>query len=83
MAVGAIASLRDLGIQVPNGIEVTGFDHVPMLGDVMPGFSTVEIPLEAFGEAAISLALDEADGDERRTRALGASTIVRGTVYAG
>jgi LacI family transcriptional regulator len=83
MAVGAIASLRDLGIQVPTGIEVTGFDHVPMLGDVMPGFSTVEIPLEAFGEAAISLALDEADGDERRTRALGASTIVRGTVYAG
>lgn len=84
MAVGAIASLRDRGIDVPNGIEVTGFDHVPMLGDVLPRFSTVEIPLEAFGEAALSLALDETEGDERPTRiALPAATIVKGSVYAG
>jgi LacI family transcriptional regulator len=84
MAVGAIASLRDRGIEVPNGTEVTGFDHVPMLGDVLPRFSTVEIPLEAFGEAALSLALDEAEGDERPTSiALPTETIVKGSVYAG
>ena len=84
MAVGAIAALRDLDIHAPGDVEVTGFDHVPMLGDVMPEFSTVEVPLEAFGEAALSLALDEADGDERPTRVdLRASAIVRGAVYAG
>lgn len=84
MAVGAIAALRDLGIRAPGEVEVTGFDHVPMLSDVMPDFSTVEIPLGAFGEAALSLALDEDEGEERRTRvALTASTIVRGALYAG
>lgn len=84
MAVGAIASLRGRGIEVPDDIEVTGFDHVPMLGDVLPRFSTVEIPLEAFGEAALSLALADAEGDERPTRiALSTETIVNGSVYAG
>ena len=59
MAVGAIARLREIGIESPRDVEVTGFDHVPMLGDVLPRFSTVEVPLEAFGEAALSLALDD------------------------
>ena len=56
MAVGVIARLRELGVPAPADIEVTGFDHVPMLGDVLPGFSTVEVPLEEFGGAALELA---------------------------
>ena len=57
MAVGALVRLRELG----SAITVTGFDNVPMVGDLLPGFSTVAVPLEAFGEAAVSLALGEAD----------------------
>lgn len=84
MAVGAIASLRESNIDVPGGVEVTGFDHVPMLGDVMPGFSTVEVPLGAFGEAALTLAFDEAAGDGRPARvSLRASTIINGVADAG
>ncbi|WP_139415678.1 LacI family DNA-binding transcriptional regulator [Agromyces laixinhei] len=79
MAVGAIARLYELGIDVPREIEVTGFDHVPMLGDVLPQFSTVEVPLEAFGEAALSLCLDEDDVPADTTIALRATPIVRGT----
>lgn len=59
MAVGVIARLRELGLRTPDDLEVSGFDHVPMLGDVMPNFSTVAVPLEAFGEAALSLAFDD------------------------
>lgn len=78
MAVGAIARLRELGVESPRDVEVTGFDHVPILGDVLPRFSTVEVPLEAFGEAALSLALDDADSNGSTRIALRATPIVHG-----
>ncbi|WP_019181117.1 LacI family DNA-binding transcriptional regulator [Microbacterium yannicii] len=77
MAVGAIARLREIGIAVPRDLEVTGFDHVPMLGDVLQDFSTVEVPLERFGPEALALALD--DGATADTRiSLRATPIVHG-----
>ncbi len=79
MAVGAIARLRELGVETPRDVEVTGFDHVPMLGDVLPRFSTVEVPLEAFGEAALSLALDNDETEADAHIALRATPIVHGT----
>jgi LacI family transcriptional regulator len=78
MAVGAIARLRELGVESPRDVEVTGFDHVPMLGDVLPRFSTVEVPLEAFGEAALSLALDNGVQEANAHIALRATPIVHG-----
>lgn len=61
MAVGAMVRARESGVRVPADLEITGFDHVPMISDLLPAFSTVEVPLEAFGEAAVSLILDGAD----------------------
>lgn len=78
MAVGAIARLRELGLESPRDVEVTGFDHIPMLGDVLPRFSTVEVPLKAFGEAALSLALDGDDPGASTNIALRATPIVHG-----
>lgn len=77
MAVGAIARLRELGMSVPDDIEVSGFDHVAMLGDVLPQFSTVAVPLEAFGEAALSLAFDD-EAESGARIALRATPIVHG-----
>lgn len=82
MAVGAIARLRELGVESPRDVEVTGFDHVPMLGDVLPKFSTVEVPLEAFGEAALSLALDGDEPEPQARVALRARPIVHGEPVA-
>lgn len=78
MAVGVIARLRELGLSVPDDIEVTGFDHVPLIGDLLPAFSTVEVPLEEFGEAALSLAVDDGGAPPERRLALTATPIVRG-----
>lgn len=78
MAVGAITALRDGGIDVPGTVEVAGYDHVPILADVVPRFSTVEVPLIQFGEAALSLALD----DEPAAPRLQPTPIVHGTRIA-
>lgn len=79
MAVGAIAFLRRAGMRVPEDVDVSGFDHVPLLGDLLPEFSTVEVPLARFGEAALILAL-EGQSDSRIVK-LSATTIVRGKTY--
>jgi LacI family transcriptional regulator len=58
MAVGAIARLRQAGVAVPGDVEVTGFDHVPLIGDLIPGFSTVDIPFDEFGRTALGLVME-------------------------
>lgn len=76
MAVGIIAGLRRHGVIAPGRLEVSGFDNVPIIGDVLPGFSTVAVPLERFGEAAVSLLFET--GDAPRRIELNARPIVRG-----
>ncbi|MFD0784274.1 LacI family DNA-binding transcriptional regulator, partial [Micromonospora azadirachtae] len=63
MAVGAMAALRDRGIDPPAGMAIAGFDDIATLRDVNPGLTTVRIPLEEIGALAVRLALD--DGMER------------------
>ena len=64
MAVGALACLRDRGIDVPGRVSVIGFDDMPISVDVTPRLSTVRLPLEEIGQRAMSLALRE-PGDGR------------------
>lgn len=77
MAVGTIARLRALGVSVPEDVEVSGFDNVPMLSDLMPDFTTVDVPLQAFGEAAFSLMLDSEPSEDQEI-SLRAGIILRG-----
>jgi LacI family transcriptional regulator len=57
MAVGAIAALRERGIAVPGQVAVAGFDDIAVARDVTPPLTTVHLPLEMVGEAAVDLAL--------------------------
>jgi LacI family transcriptional regulator len=57
MAIGAMATLRDRGIEVPGGIALAGYDDIPFARDVSPALTTVHVPLEEAGEKSIALAL--------------------------
>lgn len=57
MAIGAIAALRELGIDVPEQVQVVGFDDIPTLGDYWPGLTTYRLPLSSIGEYAAAFAL--------------------------
>lgn len=54
MALGAIAGLRGRGIRVPEDVAVAGFDDIRSLRDVVPGLTTVRVPLVEVGREAIS-----------------------------
>jgi len=55
MAAGAIRILRDSGYQVPEDYSVIGYDNGPLAALLDPPLTTVEQPLEFFGEQAASI----------------------------
>jgi LacI family transcriptional regulator len=57
MAVGAMAALRERGVDVPGGMSVAGFDDIATLRDTIPALTTVRLPLEEMGEQAARLIL--------------------------
>ncbi|GAA0805251.1 LacI family DNA-binding transcriptional regulator [Spirilliplanes yamanashiensis] len=77
MAVGALACLRERGVDVPGQVSVIGFDDMPISVDVTPRLSTVRLPLEEIGQRAMSLALREpADGRDGPLVEHAAATLV-------
>jgi LacI family transcriptional regulator len=75
MAVGAMARLREEGLEPGREVAVAGFDDIATLRDVSPGLTTVRLPLERGGVAAVELILRPAG--ERALVRLPAEVVVR------
>ncbi|GIG30154.1 LacI family DNA-binding transcriptional regulator [Cellulomonas marina] len=76
MALGALSAARALGVRVPEDVAVAGFDDIATLRDVVPGLTTVRIPLDEAGEAAAELALTPR-GDEVRATEIRTEVVLR------
>jgi LacI family transcriptional regulator len=76
MAVGAMAACRDRGLQLPDDLALAGFDDIATLRDVTPGLTTVRLPLEAVGAAALEMVVT-ADGPEPRQKRIRGEVVLR------
>jgi LacI family transcriptional regulator len=76
MAVGAMAALRDHGLGVPDQVAVAGFDDIITLRDVVPALTTVHLPLEDLGAAAVEMITGERP-DTPRVRRIRAEVVIR------
>ena len=56
-AAGAMRSLRDAGLRVPEDVSVVGFDDTLLAHYLVPSLTTVRQPLREMGQAAATLAL--------------------------
>jgi len=65
-ALGALAAVRERGLRVPDDVAVAGFGDIAPLRDVVPGLTTVRVPLAEIGATATELALSGAGGQPRR-----------------
>ena len=79
MAVGALACLRERGIDVPGRMSLIGFDDLPISVDMTPPLSTVRLPLEEIGVRAMSLALRGGGGDGPLVEHAAAQLVLRGS----
>ncbi len=68
MAIGALSTLRQHGVDVPGRMSVTGFDDVAVAGDLAPGLTTVRLPMVRMGAAALELTLKPPAARPRRVR---------------
>ena len=46
MAMGALAALREAGVDVPGELSLVGFDDIPVVQDLTPPLTTLRLPLE-------------------------------------
>lgn len=63
-AVGALSRLRDLGIDVPGQMSVTGFDDIPLARHIQPHLTTVHSPTQELGDLAWELLSERLAGSQ-------------------
>jgi LacI family transcriptional regulator len=68
IAFGVIAGLRDVGLQVPRDVLVTGFDGIEMSAIYNPPLTTVQQPLAAIARFAVQFLLARLDRTEEAPR---------------
>ena len=52
-------AMQELGIKVPDDISVIGFDDRPIAQMVQPKLTTVNVPKDIFGPAAVDLLMSK------------------------
>ncbi len=84
-ALGLLSALRDLGVDVPGGMAVTGFDDIAISQYLNPPLTTVRVDAYELGQRAVDLwiAADAAGtGGEWRHEVLPAALVVRNSCGA-
>jgi LacI family transcriptional regulator, galactose operon repressor len=84
-AVGALAIASRLGLRVPEEVAIAGYNDIPLASRLVPGLTTVRVPIHEFGAAAARLLIDHiALGDTARRRVIfNPELVVRGSTVAG
>ncbi|MBB4234478.1 LacI family DNA-binding transcriptional regulator [Rhizobium esperanzae] len=76
-AIGALRAARDLKIDVPRKLSVTGFDDISLANLVVPRLTTICQPADMLARRAVGLLLDEPSG--RRDEMVDGALVVRGS----
>ena len=53
IAIGAITAIKEAGYRIPEDVAVVGFDDIPLCEYLDPPLTTVHVPKQIMGEAAV------------------------------
>lgn len=62
MAVGAYKAISEAGLSIPNDVSIVGFNDQPSAKYMIPSLTTIRIPSEYLGSAAVDLLLENING---------------------
>jgi DNA-binding LacI/PurR family transcriptional regulator len=77
LALGAVRHVRELGLDVPGEVSVTGFDDIPEAAGADPPLTTVHQPLAEKGAVAGDLLFELLDDGSARDVILPARPVIR------
>jgi LacI family transcriptional regulator len=80
VAAGAMQALREAKIDIPGEVSIVGYDDIPQTVDMVPALTTVHVPYDELGRAAVRLAL--AGEGVAQQLMLGTRLVVRDSVRA-
>lgn len=82
--MGVVKAARRLGLPIPDGLAVAGFDNEPWTELVGPGLTVIEQPVQDIGHSAMALLFERLEAPDRPSRrlVLGGSCVVRGSTAA-
>lgn len=79
-AVGALLACRELGVDVPGQVSITGFDDMDISAHIPPGLTTMRVPKAEMGRAAADYLIEHLAGRPVSTHTeLRLQWIVRGS----
>lgn len=64
-AVGAIKSIKEMGLKIPQDVSLLSIDDIEMASYVTPMLSTISIPKEEMGKMAVKILLDRINKGHR------------------
>jgi len=85
VAAGGYSAARRLGLSVPEDIAVVGYNDIPLASRLIPGLTTVHVPIHEFGSAAARLLLEQIESGRVTPRQVvyAPQLVVRGSTVAG
>lgn len=84
-AVGAFGTARRMGLRIPQDLAIVGYNDIPLATRLVPGLSTVHVPIHEFGSAAARLLLEQVEtgATSRRRVVFNPELVVRGSTVSG
>lgn len=64
IAIGALKALKDLGLSVPEQVEVIGFDNIRLSGMTEPALTTISQPIHRLGREAVKILISLTGGQQ-------------------
>ncbi|MFK7755172.1 MAG: substrate-binding domain-containing protein, partial [Sedimentitalea sp.] len=81
LAVGALRRARELGLDVPGDVSITGFDDIELAQVAVPALATVQVPHREMGRRAARALMDMVEGKKQvQTHSLAVQLRLRGSL---
>src|SRR5256712_11281106 len=58
-AVGAYGVARRRGLRIPEDLAIVGYNDIPLAARLIPGLTTVHVPIHEFGSVAARMVLEQ------------------------
>ena len=83
MAVGVYRAAHERGLSIPDDVAIASFNDISVAQFLNPPLTTIHLPAEEIGEAAVELLLERMSGRELAKRMTLATRIIwRGSTRA-
>jgi LacI family transcriptional regulator len=84
-AIGAYGVARKRGLRIPDDLAIVGYNDIPLAGRLIPGLTTVHVPIHEFGSVAAGMLLEQIETAEltRKRVVFEPHLVVRGSTTPG